>query len=78
MYSKYEGQDNWYAVTVVVRTKQLLQSIGHLREVGGSGITVVPARYIFQTDCGAFNKLIDELKPARPVEASVAPGRRRR
>ena len=78
VYSKFEGQDDWYAVTVVVKAKQLLSTIAHLRQIGGSGITVVPARYIFETECGAFKKLLAALRPAQSVQAALeAAGRRR-
>ncbi|MBI2864388.1 MAG: ATP phosphoribosyltransferase [Chloroflexi bacterium] len=71
VYSKFEGQDDWYAVTIVVKIGQLLSTIGHLRQIGGSGITVVPARYIFETECGAYRKLLAALKPPQLVQDAV-------
>lgn len=78
VYSRFDGQDDWYAVTVVLKTGQLLAAIGHLRQIGGSGITVVPARYIFETECGAFKKLLADLRSTQAVQtAAESAGRKR-
>jgi ATP phosphoribosyltransferase len=51
----------WYSVTVVVRHDLALEAVEHFRRMGGSGITVSPARYVFEDRCEAFTRLLEEL-----------------
>ncbi len=42
-----QSGEHWYAVTIVVRSKNLLDAIAHLRSAGGVQATVMPVRYVF-------------------------------
>jgi ATP phosphoribosyltransferase len=37
----------WFAATIIVREQDLLPAVDHLREAGGSGVSVLPLRYLF-------------------------------
>lgn len=60
VYSQ-EG-DAWFAVTTVVPKALLQIAVDHLRCVGGNGITVFKANYVFQEDSEAYRRLVDSLK----------------
>ena len=51
----------WQAVTVVVRQDQVLAAIDHLRELGGDGITVVTAQYVFTAQSEEYQRLVAAL-----------------
>lgn len=55
-----QAQD-WYAATVVVPRQHLLVVIEHLRRIGGSGITVTPASYLFADKSLAYEQLLKDL-----------------
>lgn len=56
-----QGPDRWYAVAIVVREDCLLEAVEHLRAVGGSGVTVLPATYVFESRSLHYERLLDEL-----------------
>lgn len=62
VYSRLGGDHDWYAATVVVERNKLLTAVGHLRKIGGSGITVLPASYVFEEESAAYRGLLEELK----------------
>lgn len=47
----------WYAVTVVVPAERLLPVVDHLRQMGGSGISVFQPRYLFESRCESAERL---------------------
>lgn len=53
--------DGWYAVTMVVPRERLLDAVDHLRGIGGSGITVFQAGYLFDQECLAYRDLLKAL-----------------
>lgn len=61
VYSKGVQQQGWYAVTVVIPRERLPEAIDHLREGGGSGITVTSPSYLFEGECRAYQRLLQEL-----------------
>jgi ATP phosphoribosyltransferase len=67
-----KGPDRWYAVALVVREDFLLDAVEHLRAVGGSGVTVLPATYVFENRSLHYERLIEELgiASARPAGAA--------
>lgn len=52
---------HWYAATVIVRSQDLQDAVDHIRTVGGSGISVVQVRYLFDERSRRFDALVDEL-----------------
>lgn len=65
VYSRQAGEEDWYAVTVVVERQKLLTAVSHLRQIGGSGITVLPASYVFEEESAAYRNLLAEIKGHR-------------
>ena len=61
VYGQPGQEAGLFAVTVVVPTARLLEMVGHLRDCGGSGITVMPSRYVFGQRSDAFTALLDRL-----------------
>jgi ATP phosphoribosyltransferase len=60
VFSK-EGERGWYAVTVVVPKELLLATVEHFRKVGGNGMTVSPAQYVFEGQCQLYAELLSSL-----------------
>jgi ATP phosphoribosyltransferase len=61
VYPKLGGEEGWYAATVVVQSKLLLQAIDALRRAGASDVSVAPLRYMFQSKCWSFEALRRQL-----------------
>lgn len=66
VYGQPGSDANWYAVTVVVPTTRLLSAVEHFRQSGGTGITVIPARYVFDRHCGSYEALAERLRGRKP------------
>ena len=56
------GEDDLYAVTVLVNSKSLLKAVDHLRKAGGIGVAAVPTEYIFIDKCRTYEALLELLK----------------
>jgi ATP phosphoribosyltransferase len=67
-----QGPDRWYAVAIVVRDDVLLDAVEHLRAVGGSGVTVLPATYVFENRSLHFERLLEALGISHAVPAGTA------
>ena len=65
VYSKVWGEDDWYAVTVVVEKGVLLQVVDHLRRSGGTDITISAPDYVFQERSWHFEGFVERLKRDR-------------
>jgi ATP phosphoribosyltransferase len=52
---------HWFAATIIVGAEALQAAIDHLRVVGGSGMSVVPVRYLFDARSHAFEAALDAL-----------------
>lgn len=62
VYSKSPQEKDWYAVTMVVSKARLVECIEHLRQIGGSGITVASPKYVFEEECQAYRSLLAKLE----------------
>ena len=49
--------EGWFAVTIIVERERLLGAVGHLRQIGGSSVTVSQPNYVFHSECGAHGRL---------------------
>lgn len=47
----------WFTVSIMIRSKDLLPTIEHLRSIGASQTTVVPARYVFLERSPSFARV---------------------
>ncbi len=61
VYSYYGEAQDWFAATVVVRKRKLMQAVEHLRSIGGSSVTVAPVGYVFEESSTAYCSLVQTL-----------------
>ena len=59
-----EEQD-WYAVTLLVRKDRLMEAVDHLRDCGGIEISASQLSYLFREDSSVFNRLFEQAGTAR-------------
>jgi len=52
----------WFAVTIVVPRERLQEAVDHLRGLGSSSVTVLPATYVYQARCEAYERLLGVLR----------------
>lgn len=55
------GAATWFMVTLIVPQERVMALVDHLRGLGGDGIAVTPAQYVFESRCAAFERLLAEL-----------------
>jgi ATP phosphoribosyltransferase len=55
----------WYAATIIVEASALQAAIDHLREAGGSGMSVVPVKYLFDQRPRRFDAMLAALGEPR-------------
>ena len=48
VYPSHPGENGWYAISIMVKKTALQTAIQQLREIGGSGVVVLPAIFIFE------------------------------
>ena len=61
VYLRQSDTGNWYAISIIVRKQRLVQAVGQLRAIGGSGVVVTPATYIFEDEPATYQRLLAEL-----------------
>jgi len=61
VYLREPGPTHWYAISIVVAQKNLTNAIKQLRQIGGSGVLVLPVTYIFDEEPPRWRKLVQEL-----------------
>jgi ATP phosphoribosyltransferase len=61
---------DWYAISIIVRKQRLVQAVEQLRQIGGSGVVVTPATYIFEDEPATYRQLLAELATSQP-ESSI-------
>ena len=52
---------HWFAATIIVDAASLQPAVDHLREVGGSGMSVMPVKYLFDERSAAYDGLLKAL-----------------
>jgi ATP phosphoribosyltransferase len=65
VYLREATRTNWYAISIVVRKEKLHQAIAQLRQIGGSGVLVLPTVYIFEEEPLRWRKLLEDLNLTR-------------
>jgi len=61
VYPKTPGQNGWYAISIIVHKSRLQRAIQQLRSVGGSGVVVLPAIFIFEEEPARWRQLQQKL-----------------
>jgi ATP phosphoribosyltransferase len=62
VYSKLSQEQDWYAVTVVVEMDRMMEAVETMRQMGGSGITVFSANYVFEGQSQIYKRLVRQLE----------------
>lgn len=57
-----EKDPNWYAVNIIVQRSKIFEAITELREIGGSGVVVMPVTYIFDEEPPRYIAMLQALK----------------
>jgi ATP phosphoribosyltransferase len=55
-------EEDWYAVSLVVRREQLLEAVDHLRDAGGIDILASQISYLFKERSAAYQRLMEHLE----------------
>jgi ATP phosphoribosyltransferase len=61
VYLRDSKARDWYAISLIVRKQRLVQAVEQLRAIGGSGVVVTPATYIFEDEPATYRDLLAEL-----------------
>ena len=61
VYLRETSDTHWFAISIVVPKKKLYGSIRQLRQIGGSGVLVLPLRYIFEEEPPRWQQLLQTL-----------------
>lgn len=61
VYLRDPDARDWYAISIIVRKERLVQAVGQLRAIGGSGVVVTPATYIFEDEPETYRNLLAKL-----------------
>jgi len=56
-----DADGNWWSVSIVLGSSRLYKAIQQLRSIGGSGVIVTPATYIFEENPERYQRLLREL-----------------
>lgn len=56
--------ERWFSATIIVHKKHLLAAVAHLRSIGGTQTTVIPARYVFLPQSPSCQRLLEKLGKA--------------
>ena len=56
------GPTGWYTVTLFAPQDRVMAIVEHLRALGGGAMAVVPAQYVFDGRCAAYERLQRELE----------------
>lgn len=59
--SRPDEHAHWFTVTIVVPQEAVLAVVEHLRKLGGGGMAVIPAQYVFGSSSDAYARLLAEL-----------------
>lgn len=52
----------WYTLTLIINSSDLLPAVEHLRSIGGTHLIAVPPRYVFMEEATTFAKLTAALR----------------
>jgi ATP phosphoribosyltransferase len=53
--------DDWYALTIIIPSRDVLPAVEHIRSIGGTQTIITPVRYVFLERSQTFDRLLAEL-----------------
>jgi len=59
------GRGGWWAINLVISSARLYPAIEEIRAIGGSGVVVTPARYIFEERPARYERSLLDLRMAQ-------------
>lgn len=62
VYLRDAEDRTWHAISIIVRQERLVQAVQQLRAIGGSGVVVMPATYIFEDEPATYRQLVAALE----------------
>ena len=65
-------EEDWYAVSLLIRKNRLLDAVAHLRECGGVDIAAAQLSYLFKGESQAFAGFMDRAASLNGKDASHA------
>lgn len=65
-------EEDWYAVSLLIRKNRLLDAVAHLRECGGVDIAAAQLSYLFKGESQAFAGFMDRIASLNGKDASYA------
>lgn len=65
-------EEDWYAVSLLIRKNRLLDVVSHLRECGGVDIAAAQLSYLFKGESQAFSTFMDRVAARNGQEVSHA------
>lgn len=66
-------EQDWYAVSLLVRKDRLLDAVAHLRECGAVDIGASQLSYLFKGESRAFRGLLDAVAARREIRRGIVP-----
>lgn len=67
-----DSDEGMYAISIVLPKEKLYSAVQQLRKVGGSGVTVLPVKYVFPEVCVRWNSLMEALGLESSTVANVS------
>ncbi|MYB75872.1 MAG: ATP phosphoribosyltransferase [Chloroflexi bacterium] len=64
VFARDEQDNSWFAVTVQVKSRDLLAAVASLRQAGCVSVSVTSPHYIFARECTVYQDLLKTLKLA--------------
>src|SRR5690606_33987453 len=61
-HAAHHGDAQWYTVTIIVQSKDVLHAVEYLRSIGASQMSTVPLRYAFLENAPTFTRLVKQLE----------------
>jgi ATP phosphoribosyltransferase len=56
-----DADGQWYTVTLIIENSHVLPAVEHLRSIGGTQSTVIPAKYVFLPESPTYRDLTARL-----------------
>jgi ATP phosphoribosyltransferase len=57
-----EQTQNWFAVNIIVHRSELFKAVNELRAIGGSGVVVLPVKYIFEEEPPRYKAMLEAIE----------------